>query len=408
MSSIAYALLWAFVFAVPWENIVLLPGIGTVGRLLGLIAAPVGIVAILMRGRLRPLSTFHILAACYVLWAGLTIVWSLDQGATLLWTRRVVQSVALPWLIWELAGTSQRRVGLLQAYVLGAYVSSISTFLAYRSGIARFTGRFTAEGFNPNELGFLLGLALPMAWYLSVTNRNLIFRWINRLYIPVGSVAVLLTGSRSSLITMLIGLAIIPLTMKWMTRKMKLGAVGVAVALITAVVLYVPPRTWARMSTISEEIESGTLNQRRTIWSAGLELFPRHPIGGVGAGAFATAVQPFLGNDKTPHNTYISVLIEEGIVGLTLFTLMLMSLFFHVRASRGLDRRFSLILLLMVLVGMLPRTAEHAKMTWVIFGLLLIPAGSPGLVYFPGVSPGTAPIRTARAGRVGPAAMPSR
>lgn len=406
MSSFAYGLLWVFVFAVPWENMVLFPGIGTIGRLLGLIAALVGIVAILTRGQFRRLATFHVVAACYIIWAALTIVWSVDQAGTLQWIQSVSQAAAIPWLIWELAGTSRRRANLLQAYVLGAYVSSFDTFMHYRSGISRFTGRFAAQGFNPNDLGFLLALALPMAWQLGITHRNLIVRWVNRLYIPVGAIAVLLTGSRSSFVAVMMALSVVPFTMPWLTRRMKFGALGVSLASAIAIGLYVPPATWKRLATTGEEIGSGTLNNRRVIWKAALELFPRYPIGGVGAGALPEAIGPFLGEDKTSHNTYISVLIEEGAVGITLFTLMLVSLFFHARAATGPGRRVAFVIFVMLLVGLLPRAWEHYKVTWLMFGLLLVPSDSSVFTYTPGSSPRIPPPTIRRFGRAPTAGTP--
>jgi O-antigen ligase len=392
MTKIAYACLWFFTFVIPWENIVLIPGlgsgpkgVGTLGRLVGLVAAPVCLAAIFARGRIRPLALFHVFAACFVIWVGLTVVWSMDPDATKATFATSVQVAALPWLIWELASTPIQRRNLLQAYVLGTYVAAIATILNYQAGVASSKSlgdRFAAEGFNPNELGFLLGLGLPIAWHLGVTHRNAIVRWINRLYIPVGLVAILLTGSRSSMIGAALALTLIPLTLGRLSLSMKAGVLTVIVATMAAAVLYVPEMTWARLGTTATEIESGTLSERTTIWKAGLELFPRHPVGGVGAGAFADAVEPFLGNDKSAHNTFISLLIEQGVVGLVLFCLMLLSLTFHARSVAPEERRFVQVLLLTLLVGLLPRGYEFKKVTWLMFGFLLAPSAAAAAVVY--------------------------
>jgi O-antigen ligase len=392
MTSLAYAFLWLFTFSIPWESSLMIAGLGsgptgegTVGRLIGLITAPVGVVAVMSRGRVRPLTLFHILGACFVAWAGLTAFWSVDIDRTIPALVRAAQVFAIPWLIWELADEPSRRRGLLQAYVFGAYVSSISTFLNYKMGIAssRSAGdRFAAEGFNPNELGFLLVLALPIAWHLGITHRNAILRWVNRLFIPVGIVAILLTGSRSSLIGAALALVLVPMTMGRLSLGMKAGVLSVMVATVVAAMIYVPETTWTRLGTTTEELESGTLNERTTIWKAGLELFPRHPIGGVGVGAFNTAVEDFLGDNKGAHNTFLSVLIEEGVVGLVLFTMMLLSIYFHVRSAAPADRRFALVLLLSLFFGLLPRAYEFKKVTWLMFGLLLAPSVTAAAVVY--------------------------
>jgi O-antigen ligase len=83
---------------------------------------------------------------------------------------------------------------------------------------------------------------------------------------------------------------------------------------------------------------------------------------------------PFLGYRKTPHNSYLSVLIEQGVVGLTFFLLMFISVFLHVRSAPPRERRFFLVLLLTLVVGLTPRTWGEEKQTWLILALLLAPA----------------------------------
>jgi O-antigen ligase len=374
MSSLAYAFLWLLTFVIPWESSVLIPGVGTIGKLVGMLAAPIGLLAILLRGRAHPPAVFHILAACSVIWVGLTGIWTIDPERTGVALMGAAQAIIIPWLMWELAETPRRRAGLLQAYVFGAYVSAFYTILSYREGVS--TGivgsRYAAEGFNPNSLGFLLVLGLPMAWHLSLSQPNAILRWMNRLYLPVGVLATLLTGSRSSLILMGVALFLVPLTLGRLSHGMKVTVAATIFATVIAAAVYVPAATLARLGTTASELESGDLNERRVVWDAGLQLVPRHPFVGVGAGGFSSAVFPFLGKRKVAHNTYLSVLVEQGMVGLSLFGLMLVSLYFHARSAPPDERRFAFILLLILLIGLLPRTAEFEKSTWLIFGLLLV------------------------------------
>ncbi|HEV8176712.1 MAG TPA: O-antigen ligase family protein [Gemmatimonadales bacterium] len=385
MSSLAFGFLWLLTFVIPWESSLLIPGIGTMGKLVGLLAAPIGVLAILMRGRAHAPAFFHLVAACSVIWVGLTSIWTIDPERTGAALMGVAQAVVIPWLIWELAATPQRRAGLLQAYVFGAYVSALYTILTYRAGVATgiVDSRYAAEGFNPNSLGFLLVLGLAMAWHLSLSQRHPILRWINRLYIPVGVLGTLLTGSRSSLILMGVALFLVPLTLGRLSHAMKVTVTVSIVATIIAAAAFIPAATLARLSTTKDELETGDLNERRVVWEAGLQLVPRHPFLGVGAGAFSPAVFPFLGKRKVAHNTYLSVLVEQGMIGLTLFGLMLVSLYFHARSAPPDERRFAFTLLLILLIGLMPRTAEFEKSTWLIFGLLLTRTRTPSALAGP-------------------------
>jgi O-antigen ligase len=393
MAKLAYACLWIFAFTIPWESTVMIPGLstgptgsGTISKLVGLVTAVVGVLAVFARRRARPPALFHVFAACFVIWVGLTSIWTMDPDTSGKTFRLVVQVAAIPWLIWELAGTPKLRTGLLQAYVLGAYVAVLSILSNWHNGLStrgtggelttNSTGRYSVEGFNPNDLGLILVLALPLAWYLSLTHRNTILRWINRLYIPLGTVAILLTGSRSSMIGAIMALTIVPLTLGRLSFGMKVGVVTLVSATLLVGAIVLPEKTLERLSTTREEIESGTLNDRRVIWQAGLQLFQLHPIRGVGAGAFPQAVEPFLGYRKTAHNTYLSVLVEQGAVGFTLLMLMLLSIFLHVRFSPPQERRFVLVILFTLIVGLIPRGWEFQKAFWLILGFLLVPSAS--------------------------------
>jgi O-antigen ligase len=380
MTSLAYLFLWGFVFVTPWEQVVHINGIGTISKLVGIATLAVTGLTVLRSGRLRPPTLFHFWAVCFVLWGGITVCWTLDQEGTLFRFVRNLQLLSLLWLIWEVAWSRERQRGLLQAYVLGAAVSAINIILNYVAGRhlhdrARFE-RFVATGFEPNDIAFLLVLSLPMAWHLGTTHRLARVRWLNRVYLLVAMLAIALTASRGGLILSVVALMIVPWTMARLQFRMKVAMLVVLAASGIIALRYISPRSLARLETTKTEITQGTLNEREVIWRAGLHLVPSHPLGGIGAGAFEKAVVPFLGYPKTAHNSYLAVLIEQGVIGLTLFLLMFLSAFIHVRSAPPEDRRFFFILLVTLFIGLLPRTWEDEKQTWLVLSLLLAPAAA--------------------------------
>ena len=57
-------------------------------------------------------------------------------------------------------------------------------------------------------------------------------------------------------------------------------------------------------------------------WKAGIEIFLSNPIVGVGYGEVGKYLQPYfekglIDNTSHCHNTYITVLAENGLLGLT-------------------------------------------------------------------------------------------
>jgi len=140
---------------------------------------------------------------------------------------------------------------------------------------------------------------------------------------------------------------------------------GVALALT-----YAPERTIARLSTTSSELTEGDLNDRTEIWRAGMEVLPEYMLVGSGAGTYSVAVRSTLGVDHSAHNTYVSVVVEQGLVGLVLFLILLAVSFQHARRAPAAERKLLLVLWLTLLVGLTPRAWEDKKATWLIFGLL--------------------------------------
>jgi O-antigen ligase len=70
------------------------------------------------------------------------------------------------------------------------------------------------------------------------------------------------------------------------------------------------------------------------------------------------------------HNSYISVLVEQGIVGFLLYMTMLAMVAVALLKLRTLDRRFALVLLATLGAAMLPLTWEDRRAVWVILAVL--------------------------------------
>src|ERR1700749_1527939 len=73
LTSVTFGLLFLFVLAIPLENAVVLPGVGTFGRLVGLAAFVAGVFAMIARGHVRPPSVIYIVMGVFVLWARLRL-----------------------------------------------------------------------------------------------------------------------------------------------------------------------------------------------------------------------------------------------------------------------------------------------------------------------------------------------
>jgi O-antigen ligase len=380
MTGIAFAALWFFVFAVPWENVLIIPGVGTISRLIGIIAFGLVLLHVVGTTRVRKLEAFHVIALIFVLWACAGAFWATDPGRMNLKVQRFIQLLLMIWMLWELATTPQRQRALLMAYVFGAYVAAYKTFGVYYSELGTTNVRFSAPNFDPNDLGMLLALAIPMAWYLGSTLEQPLLRWASRLYIPVGLVAIGLTASRGALLASIVGLCIIPFTLRRISKGLIIASIPLALLSVYLMVSFVPQSSWQRFSTTGTEVTEGSLNERRDIWMAGLQTVQRHPLQGTGPGGFDNSVAPILGSDHAAHNAFLSVLVEEGLIGLFLFLAMLGIVFVRMWTLPHLEQRFQLILIMALVVAMLPLTWEDRKPVWFILGFMVAQSASMRLV----------------------------
>jgi O-antigen ligase len=73
---------------------------------------------------------------------------------------------------------------------------------------------------------------------------------------------------------------------------------------------------------------------------------------------------------RSPHNTYLAILVEEGIIGLLLYLGLFLALFTRLRTLPSFERRIGLTLLATLAVAILPLGWDVYKASWVLLGLI--------------------------------------
>jgi O-antigen ligase len=373
VSSIAFAFLWTLIFCVPWEEEFAVAQGVAVSHVVGAAACVTGFLAALVSWRIRKLHPLHYLLCAWVTWMIATYCWSVAAHLTAVKAGSCVQLLVMVWLIWEFAPTKPLQVSLLGAYVLGSYVSALSTIYSFVTSTGKnlglVEGRYTAVGFDENELGITLALSLVMSCYLLAHNAR--WRPIWLIHIPLCILAICLTGSRGAFISSAVAALIFPLTFGSLSKGQKWLMLSTLLVLVVTALAFLPQTTWDRIGTIHSEVTEGTLTKRTYIWAAGLDVYREHPILGVGAGAFGPSVYSKLDIPYVAHNSYLSVLVELGAVGGILFAAVLLALLRLATLLPKLERRMWMVLLLTWSVAVLSVTWEHRKPTWFLVGLLI-------------------------------------
>jgi len=384
LGKIAFASLWLLVFAMPWEDALTIPGFGTSVRLIGTVALGLGLLAIVERGKVRRPAVGHVMMALFVVLAALSYLWSLYPEGTLVEAFSYVQLLTLVWLIWDLAPGVREQMYLMQAYVLGTFVSAVDTiylFLAHEESVYQ---RYAGAKLDANDLGLIMALSVPMSYYLLIHNKGWMV-WVYRVQLILAGTTILLTASRGATLATVVALTIVPLTQARLNGRQRVALLLTIVLLVSGALFFVPATSWQRLSTLPTEFEQGTFTGRTIIWKAGWEIFRAHPFFGIGANAFRVIVSRVLAEpirlgeaDPAPpaHNTFLSVLVEQGVLGFAVFCAMLGALALSLKGMPPFPQRLWIVSLAVWTVGVSSLTWEMRKPTWFFFGLLMSQCGS--------------------------------
>lgn len=374
MGTITYWLSLSMIFIIPWENMIDVEGVGTLSRAMGLVVAASWVATVVSTRGLRKPRPIHLVFFLFVLWNGVSFLWSLDRDTTLERTMTYFQLAFFVLILWDIYSTRAALRAALQSYVFGAYVGIMSVHANYAAGIEEGYQRFTATGFDSNEFALHLALGMAVAWYLIVSSSNdyrrklrLAFNLLNYAYIPTAAWAIFLTGSRMGM------LAIVP------TLLFMLGSLGRIklpqrvlffaglIAYLYALPSLVPQSSVQRLFATGKRIMGGD-ELRIEIWREGIFMFSAHPVVGVGSGAFRAAN---IETGNVPHNFVVSLLAELGIIGFSLFAIILAMILYHAIYQPRQDSRLWITILIIWLIGNAAHNMEAKKVTWLFWGLVI-------------------------------------
>jgi O-antigen ligase len=320
-------------------------------------------------------------------WVLCSVAWAEDGGAVLSALARWVPNALLFLIVFAGVRTREQLVWVLGAFVLGALISAIYG-LAVPAPPSDL-GRLEGAGGDPNETAAALVAAAAIAIALSVY-------WKGKPILRVGMLAIaglcafasLLTLSRGGLVAF--GAALITAVIVGGRRRGQMLLISVVLASLAVgyFAFFAPASAVERVT----QVQGGT--GRTDIWKVGWRMVQASPIQGVGAGNFpivsihyllapgALLRDDFIVSDKpkVAHNTYLEVLAELGIIGLTLFLIVIcFAIGCAVRAARYAakvnDREMDILAraLVVALAALLAAyffiSREYSKQFWLLLSL---------------------------------------
>jgi O-antigen ligase len=120
------------------------------------------------------------------------------------------------------------------------------------------------------------------------------------------------------------------------------------------------------------------MSGRTELWDRAWRAFLERPILGAGANAFGAAVDPRRGTQGSAHNSALALLVEQGVVGLTLFTILLATCAWAIVGLPAKQRLLWSASMLAWLIFAMAHDAHTDRVTWVLFGLLAAESAATG------------------------------
>lgn len=265
---------------------------------------------------------------------------------------------------------SQRDLQLLFVSFLVGCMWLIGLLLSSYEPGAR-TVRHGLQGLDANEMTVIICIGVSLAVYLLVLGRSVIWRLLGLIYLPLAMIAVLITGSRTGLVVMLVGMSGLIVLFLKAGIIIRLASISVVAATSVWVVDAIPDKTLDRLMSTGTELSRGTLSERSITWKKAWYEFAEQPLTGQGLGSFRQSMNKH-NVEYTAHNSYISIAIEQGVIGLLLYLAVIMTMFWQALAMNNVQRWLLMPTLLVVTLGQMTLTLHEAMYSWFAYMAVML------------------------------------
>lgn len=371
--SFIHRLTWYFlllmIFLIPW-------GEGVYDGLARMVAAPtlgLTLIMVTLEGSHRNFSAFNLFALLLAIWYLVGIWWTPDLGWGTEILRTYIMLIMMSFMFTYLINNEYKFRWAYQAYVLGTVVATGVIFNNYLNGITGpYYNRYTVENIETDNMAIILSLGIPMAVFLYTQYQNRFARLVNVAFVPWIFYGIFLTGTRTGLVTGLIGIMYLAFTQRKASFNLKMIYVGLVISLAVAVVSLAPKASVERIFSIGKSLQSGDLNYREVIWQHSINVWSENPILGNGTGSLAAVLNPYHVEFAWAHNAYVQILTENGLIGLFIYLMMIGSLLYYALKCEIETKFFLLTLWVTIAVSQMTLHSQNLKEIWFVWSVIAV------------------------------------
>jgi O-antigen ligase len=299
----------------------------------------------------------------FLLGATFSVFTSIDIRAALgEWRAFYVEPILLFFVLKEFLKKEQATKYILFPLILCGLATSILSVYQHFTGWMvpfsfwqnRDTYRVTAWYGFPNAVGLFLAPLIPLALSLGVTTskkhsekfERIIFVF-SLLFLITSPLALLFAKGSGPIIGTAAGIGMLFLYHK----KLRLPALTLGV--LSLCLLFFAPQMNSLKQELLAKDYSGSL--RRDIWNETISLLKDHPLRGAGMASYDERIVPYRSNNKIevfhhPHNIFLTIWVNTGIIGLIGFLLILLASFQTAFKTKTEETKFFLSSLVVILI----------------------------------------------------------
>ncbi|MDB5042413.1 MAG: O-antigen ligase family protein [Candidatus Eremiobacteraeota bacterium] len=302
---------------VPFDNLLVIGGIGRIGKPLGAAAAFVAILTMLIRRRaLLPPASVGVWALL-AFFATVSFWWARNPDFGVLMLQQIVSLMIVGAILSMLPADRRDLTALFFGVVGGGVAASVYAIVLYAAtGHPAFIGD-SSQPIDHNHFGAALLLPGLCATVAAIALRSTTARAAAALAAALCVAGIGVSESRGALIAF--GVGVVYLMVRSAHRRRLFPF-----AVVASVVLAFIPGVFARFG----DATAGDAAGRYQLWHIGFAAFKHHWFAGHGFGMFMTAYQqaflefsqPAAGAQRIqmPHNILVEFAVELGIVGVAL------------------------------------------------------------------------------------------
>lgn len=320
-----HRLSWGFAYDLPFVQMI------AIATLVGLFISP--------ERKTFPVNAPTVWFVLFTIWTGVTTIFALSPELATARFIYVLKIFALAYVALLLTNTRERVHVLVWTIVIsvGFYGVKGAVFTVLSGGAHRVYGPEGSYIHDNNHMALALIMVVPLVRYLQLNSGMRLVRIGHGLAMAGLIISALGSYSRGAFLATSVTLLIMLLQ----TRRKVLAGVILVGAFIGG--LMILPETWfARMGTIESYEEDASTQGRFEIWGLSTEIALDRPLVGGGFDVlfdldtyarYSSSIRP-----RSAHSIVFQVLSEHGFVGLFLFLMMGLSIWFKGWKVRRLTR----------------------------------------------------------------------